>query len=480
MLERQYVDFKLYLTRPNDDQVACQVALLPTAEVGESMYPEYVPAESAPRSILFKHLARKSISGPQLLELGKSLADCLLPEGQVRDLFAAAHKHYGNQGGVRLRLIIADNELRAWPWEFTYLNTSGGPDGWTGFLALDPRVSFVRHEPLALRHSKIEAADADADIKNLHLLMATAQPAGSRELELEHEVDVVKQALADFEVDGVRITCDPVLMNVTRRKLAETLQRTDAVYAFHFAGHGDTRSIQDVFTLQTREQGVLLLVKDEQTQAKDELSAETLAGMLAPAGVRLVVLGACLTGSRGDAYPWDGVAGALVAHNIPAVVAMQHEVVDEHAVAFADMFYTSLASGLSLDEAMSVARKEMHLTEHTQPGQVNVEWGVPVLYTRSVDGNLFPERMAHAGQVASDMRMVISQTVAQIDGGAVTGVRARRIKGGVEIKQDVDTVSDGGVLLGLGAEGTETGVDVNVGQDIDRVGPGADVTGVDL
>ena len=288
MPERQYVDFKLYLTRPDDDQVACQVALLPTAEVGESMYPQRIPADKAPRPILFKHLARKTISGPQLLELGQSLADCLLPEGQIRDLFAAAHKHYGNQGGVRLRLIIADNELRGWPWEFTYLNVYGGPEGWTGFLALDPRVSFVRHEPLAVRHSRLEATGADADIKDLRLLMATAQPTGSRELELEREVDVVRRALADFEVDGVHIRCDPVLMNVTRRDLAKTLQRTDAVYAFHFAGHGNTRSIQDVFTLKTREQGVLLLVKDAQTREKDELPAETLADMLAPAGVRLV------------------------------------------------------------------------------------------------------------------------------------------------------------------------------------------------
>ncbi len=478
MPERQYVDFKLYLTRPHDDQVACQVALLPTAEVGESMYPESVPADRAPRSILFKHLARKTISGLQLLELGKGLADCLLPEGQIRDLFTMAHKHYGNQGGVRLRLIIADNELRGWPWEFTYLNLSGGPEGWAGFLALDPRVSFVRHEPLAVRHSKIEATDAD--IKDLRLLMATAQPTGSRELELEREVEIVKRALADFEVDGVRITCDPVLMNVTRRKLAETLQRTDSIYAFHFAGHGDTRSIQDVFTLKTREQGVLLLVKDAQTQEKDELAAEHLADMLAPAGVRLVVLGACLTGSRSDEYPWDGVAGALVAHNIPAVVAMQHEVMDEHAVAFADMFYTSLASGLSLDEAMSVARKEMQLTEHPQPGKVNVEWGVPVLYTRSVDGNLFPERMAHAGKTASDMRLMISQAVDEIEGGTVTGARAHRIKGGVEIRQDVGTVSDGGALIGLDAASTEPGADINVDQDIDTVGPGGNVTGVIL
>jgi hypothetical protein len=129
---------------------------------------------------------------------------------------------------------------------------------------------------------------------------------------------------------------------------------------------------------------------------------------------------------------------------------------------------------------MSVARKEMQLTELPQAGKVNVEWGVPVLYTRSVDGHLFPERMAHAGKAASDMRLMISQAVDQIAGGTVTGARARRIKGGVEIQQDVGMVRDGGVLIGLDLEDAEPGADISVDQEIDTVGSGSNVTGVIL
>jgi hypothetical protein len=475
MSERQYIDFKLYLTKPSDEQVACRVALLPTPEVGESMYPVSVPAEKAPQSIWLKQLERKNISPRQLLEMGKSLADCLLPEGEIRNLFIEAYKHAGREGGVRLRLIIAHNALREWPWEYTYLNLLGGRDKWDYFLALDPRVSFVRHEPLSRPHSKLQRGDAD--IRNMRLLLAAAQPVRTKPLDLEREVEIVKEAVKeDLDVDGVRIICKPVLMNVTRRELMIALQDEESPYIFHFAGHGITESVRDDFGFDMREEGYLLLVEDKKKREAYRLPAEDLADMLAPAGVRLVVLGACLSGSRSEEYPWDSVAGALVANDIPAVVAMQYEVIDRHAIAFSEWFYTSLASGLSLDEAMAVARKEMFRTPHPEPGKCNVEWGVPVLYSRTADGGLFPERMQHAGETARKLRRMIHQSVDMIDAdGKVVGAQVRRVKGGVEIVEQVGTVR--GELIGLEADQIGDGADVHVGQDIDKV-EGGQVIGV--
>ncbi len=48
MKQRQYIDFKLYLTR-TPDGTGCQVTLLPTPEVGETIMPVIVPAEKGPR-----------------------------------------------------------------------------------------------------------------------------------------------------------------------------------------------------------------------------------------------------------------------------------------------------------------------------------------------------------------------------------------------------------------------------------------------
>jgi len=61
----------------------------------------------------------------------------------------------GNEGGMRLRLIIADYGLQQWSWEYTYLDLLGGPDSMRGFLALDLRVSFLRHEPLPHPHPRV-------------------------------------------------------------------------------------------------------------------------------------------------------------------------------------------------------------------------------------------------------------------------------------------------------------------------------------
>src|SRR5215470_5751123 len=116
MKQRHYIDFKLYLTPSPDDQSACQVALLPTTEVGESRQPVAVSSSNAPSQDLLGALANKSITQRQLVELGKQLANCLLPDGDIRALFTEALHRIDVVGGLRLRLIIAANALRQWPW----------------------------------------------------------------------------------------------------------------------------------------------------------------------------------------------------------------------------------------------------------------------------------------------------------------------------------------------------------------------------
>jgi hypothetical protein len=118
MSRREYIDFKLYLTAAPDGKGACQVALLPTPEVGETTAPVAVPAESAPKQELLAQLAHKSITARQWVELGKSLADCLLPKGTIRERFKYAYDRAGTQGGVRLRVIIGDHSLKPLPWEY--------------------------------------------------------------------------------------------------------------------------------------------------------------------------------------------------------------------------------------------------------------------------------------------------------------------------------------------------------------------------
>ena len=347
--QRPYIDFKLYLTRPADGTEGCQVALLPTPEVGETIHPVVVSAEKGPSKDLLPYLASKSITLRRLVQLGKGLANWLLPEETIRPLFVEALNQAGNTGGVRLRLIIADHGLKQWPWEYVYFDPLGGPDSTRGFLALEPRISIIRHEPLPFPHPK-PTLEATAPT-NLRLLVAAASPKGQEKLQLDQEITAIKEGLKDINIEGISLTAEPILMDATAPEVAQALMK-GSTFIFQFVGHGTTKTVDDPFTLGgTKEEGILLFIDNKKTLSEAQVKADDLAKRLQQADVKLAVMGACYSGARNDRYPWDSVAGALAARGIPAIVAMQYSVVDTVAIKFSQAFYSALVSGLSLDEA---------------------------------------------------------------------------------------------------------------------------------
>ena len=89
-------------------------------------------------------------------------------------------------------------------------------------------------------------------------------------------------------------------------------------------------------------------------------------------------LNACETGRGGRAEFNKGVAQALVAHGLPALVANQYSVLDSSATSFAQHFYWSLAQGMSLGQAAREARIAVNYSLAGEP----IDWAVPVLYAR--------------------------------------------------------------------------------------------------
>jgi hypothetical protein len=65
------------------------------------------------------------------------------------------------------------------------------------------------------------------------------------------------------------------------------------------------------------------------------------------------------------------------------VIAMQFEVSERTAATLSREFYRSVADNYPVDAALAEARKAIY----TQ-GQ-DIEWGIPVLFMRSPDGQLF-------------------------------------------------------------------------------------------
>jgi len=98
--------------------------------------------------------------------------------------------------------------------------------------------------------------------------------------------------------------------------------------------------------------------------------------------LRLAVLNACNGARASHESPFAGTAQVLVQHGVPAVIAMQSEVMDETACRFAEKFYRGLAAGLPVDACVGEVRRAL-------AAERNPEWGTPVLYLRATDGRLF-------------------------------------------------------------------------------------------
>jgi len=480
MAERDYIDFKLYMTGAPEGKGFCQVAVLPTPEVGEAIMPVMVSLDNAPRADLCAQLASKSITLGNLAVLGKQLAECLLPTGPARDLFHDAYRRAGENRGVRLRLIIADHALKQIPWEYFYVDLLGGaPDSMRGFLVLDKAVSIVRHEPLPFPHPALRPVPKG--LKELSLLVAAASPQGEEPLDLEGEVRTIETAVASFDLAGVKIV-PRVLRDATKQDLSQALLGTQSALIFHFAGHGSVGVRRDDFNSGVpKGEGYVLLLADRASRQKESLSAEALSRELKGAGTRLAVLNACYSGTRTAAYPWSGIASALTASEIPAVLAMQFKVEHLAAEAFSRALYGALVRGLSLDEAVWSGRVAMLETSNVDPGTVaNVEWGVPVLYSRLPNGALFPERIEEsgAGPAAEAFRKVFSQTVTGIQDGTMTGVKVRLIQNGVKIVQKVKEAR--GEITGIKAGGAGADASIVVEQEIETAGPESKIVGADF
>ncbi|MFZ0088987.1 MAG: CHAT domain-containing protein [Solirubrobacteraceae bacterium] len=276
--------------------------------------------------------------------------------GLYHDALADA-RHKGH--GLRITLCLnGAPELMDVPWEYLF----DEPD----FLAASALTPVVRYLDLARGHRPLRVEPP------LRILGLISSPSDYDRLDVERERSNLERALADLTRDGsVELTWleRPSLSSLLRR-----LQQ-DTVHGLHYVGHGsyDERA----------EEGVLLF-EDEEGRGRP-VSGDKLGMILHDfTSLRLAVLNACEGARTARSDPFAGVAHSLVRRDIPAVVAMQFEISDEAAIAFAGGFYEALAAGWPADASVAAARLAM-LAERSD----DIEWGTPVLFMRVPDGRLF-------------------------------------------------------------------------------------------
>ncbi len=245
------------------------------------------------------------------------------------------------------------------PWEYLYSAGLGR------FLVLSTDTPVVRYIDLTHRPATLMMTPP------LRLLVVVASPRELPALDLEGEWARLQSALGGVERSGLlelRLLHEPTIQALQR-----TLWESD-FNVLHFLGHG-------TFDDATRD-GRLLFEKAD--GSAHPVSGEYLGTLLHDHHtMRLVTINAC-EGARTSAEdPFAGIAQSLVRQGIPAVVAMQFVITDRAAIQFASTFYSAVAAGTPVDESLARARKVIFGADN------DIEWGIPVLYSRSADGRVF-------------------------------------------------------------------------------------------
>lgn len=456
-------DFERKLTKPEKVwQGSFKVRVL-SSDKGEMSQEQAIPIQYDDGQIqaILQQLETRELNQAGLVALGRTLATLLLPPGpegaevSVRELLKDNLKGLKPDQGLRLRLRLPPM-LAALPWEYMYVERAGGGDGMDGFLALDPRVAIVRHETLAAPPG---LTPLDGDIK---VVVALASAAGLEPLNLKQEQADLEDAFSGQA--GLKSTFLP---DATLDELQTAMPNAGI---FHFAGHGVfERKMSDLPGIYTGTGGLALF--------DQSIDAEQLGITLRGNGVRLAVLGGCLTGRREGVNVWSGIAPALVKAEIPAVVANQYKITDQCAIAFSRQFYRALVGGLPIERAVSAGRIAAYNADKT-----NRDWGVPVLYLRAGDGQLFAgaadEKVRQQARESAEANVTVRLKEVQA-GGEVKGADVRAMLSGKLLVQIIVSGAVFGSVVGADI-GKQTGGTAKIDMDLDTVGPGGQVIGARL
>lgn len=388
----------------------------------------------------------------KVINLGLLLGDALFPQGPVRDAFLGSLSVHKHDMDSRLRVVLnMAPELQLVPWEFALFHTEHGEATQNEMLGLMSQVSIVRQLDSVVPNLK----GVGPATHPVRMVMALADPKGT--LDLEEERRIVEDSLKD--TGRVQVT---YVEDATSDTLLGGL---DEVHLFQFSGHGTfvERNVPGA-TFGT---GALIL--DDESSP---LSAPLVATRLVTAGVRVAVLGACLTAKGDQVQMWSSTAANLINGGLGAVVGMQYVIADKSAIAFTRAFYEALALGFPVDQAVTKGRIAIFELGDCRG------FGTPVLYMGDCDGVVFPEFTDDPVLIEerAKLRLLVNLSVGVVE-GTVTGIEVEKMSEG-QAKADITAVEvEGGELTGFEG-GSLTGGDVDVKIKVGDVKKGSKVVGI--
>lgn len=266
--------------------------------------------------------------------------------------------------GLRLNLRLDPPELAMLPWEYVFDDSHQTSD----YVCLKPRSPVIRYLG---RSAGPKSITVDGPLRVLGMI---ANPRGEwPEIDAEAEKrridDMLAEAQAPDEDGGVR---SPIHFRWVRGGTQDNLfdlMQSGNWHVFHFIGHGGTQRYVD-------ERGVYrsegFVVMEDGVGGAVQVSGSELGTTLEDGNVSLAVLNCCESGKGGG---FSSVGATLVKASVPTAIAMQFPITDKAATRFSTSFYRSLTAGQPIEQALTAARRFVRFNS-------NVEWGIPVLFSR--------------------------------------------------------------------------------------------------
>jgi formylglycine-generating enzyme required for sulfatase activity len=273
-------------------------------------------------------------------------------------LRASLEQCHTQDQGLRVLLRLPP-KLADLPWEYLY------NPALKEFFSLSVNTPIVRYLelPLVVRPPALELP--------LRLLVVIADPTDYEPLDVEREWHDLQAGLAPLVAR--RLVVVERLETPSQLALQRQLRRAK-YHILHFIGHGG---------FSKDDQDGKLIFNDEHGRGRP-LSGQDLGTLLRDHhSLRLVLLNACEGARAAKDDSFAGVAQSLVQMGLPSVIAMQFKISDTAAIVFTEEFYAALADGYNVDAALSEARKAIFSSGD------RVEWGTPVLFSRTQDGRIF-------------------------------------------------------------------------------------------
>lgn len=305
----------------------------------------------------------------QLIEYGTTLFEWIFG-GEVRPLYDVARTMERDKP-----LNIIFTSMIDWvadkPVEFAY-----DPVRKT-FLATE-EIHFIRSVLTTIPADQIEQSSGP-----LSILVIIAQPVVLEKISAKEEESFIRRSFQPL-IDSGLVRVD-VIRSVTPARLHGYLS-TKTYDVVHFIGHGEL----------INDEGHLIF--EDGSGNSFPVSVRTAREIFCKRNVKLIFLNSCESGRGSVKKPNTGIAQALVAGGIPAVVANQFKVLDTSATAFAQHFYWQLAQGRSI----GAAAREARIATNYAFDRESIDWAVPVVYARDPDGRLCPERLVPEPVVATE------------------------------------------------------------------------------